>query len=201
MFNILSDESIYTEKLSRRGIRVGNELVADSLRTTAVADVMNRLVDTVAPTDTVGEVADRITRGDHGAFPVVDADGHCLGMITRRDLLTGDHRRDAPISDVASSDLVALGPEANLVDAMQLMAEEDVTHIPVIEHDVIVGICTRADIVRSRSDELALERLEPGWLAPVVQPARPGRAAAARRGQSVAGRAGPHGRTDATRRA
>jgi H+/Cl- antiporter ClcA/predicted transcriptional regulator len=169
VFSVLSDESIYTEKLSRRGIRVGNELVADSLRTTAVADVMNRVVDSVAPDDMVGEIADRITRGEHGAFPVVDSDGRLLGMVTRRDLLTEDHPRDAPISEVTSTDLVTLGPEASLVDAMQLMAEEDVTHIPVIEDGVIIGICTRADIVRSRSDELALERLEPGWLAPVVQ--------------------------------
>ncbi len=169
VFSVLSDETIYTEKLSRRGIRVGNELVADSLRTTAVADVMNRLVDSVSPDDTVGHVADRILRGDHGAFPVVDAEGRCLGMVTRRDLLTEEHPRDAPVSQVTSSDLVRVGPKASLVDAMQVMAQEDVTHIPVIDDGVIVGICTRADIVRSRSDELALERLEPGWLAPVVQ--------------------------------
>jgi chloride channel protein, CIC family len=169
VFSVLSDESIYTEKLSRRGIRVGNELVADSLRTTAVADVMNRLVDSVSPDDTVGDVSDRILRGDHGAFPVVDAHGHCLGMVTRRDLLTEDHPRDAPVSQVTSSDVVRIGSDASLIDAMQLMSSEDVTHIPVIDDGVIVGICTRADIVRSRSDELALERLEPGWLAPVVQ--------------------------------
>jgi hypothetical protein len=90
-------------------------------------------------------------------------------MVTRRDLLTQDHPRDVPVAAVTSADLVSIGPDASLVDAMQVMAAEDVTHIPVIDGGVIVGICTRADIVRSRSDELALERLEPGWLAPVVQ--------------------------------
>jgi len=169
VFSIMSNETIYTEKLSRRGIRVGDELVADALRTTAVADVMNRLVDTVSPEDTVGEVADRITRGDRGAFPVADAEGHCLGMVTRRDLFSHKAERDAPITDVASVDVVSVAPDASLVDAMQLMATEAVTHLPVIENGVIVGMCTRADIVRSRSDELALERLEPGWLAPVLQ--------------------------------
>jgi len=169
VFSVLSEESIYTEKLSRRGIRVGNELVADSLRTTLVADVMNRLVETVEPTDTVGEIADRITRGEHGAFPVVDGEGRCIGMVTRRDVYTGDHPRNATVGDVGSSDVVSLGPNASLVDAMQLMAEEGVTHIPVVDKGLLVGICTRADIVRSRSDQLALERLEPGWLAPVLQ--------------------------------
>jgi H+/Cl- antiporter ClcA len=169
VFSALSSESIYTEKLSRRGIRVGSELVADSLRTTAVVDVMNRVVDTIDPDDTVGDVADRIARGDRGAFPIVDEQGHCVGMVTRRDLISQELPRDASVIDIAASDVVSIGPDASLVDAMQRMAEEEVTHLPVIEDGLLVGICTRADIVRSRSDELALERLEPGWLAPVLQ--------------------------------
>ena len=130
---------------------------------------MNRLVDTVSPDDTIGRVTDRIRSGEHGAFPVVDSDGNYVGMVTRRDLLTNDRDRDAPVVGIASADMVKIGPEASLVDAMQLMAQEDVTHLPVIQRGKLVGICTRADIVRSRSDELALERLEPGWLAPVAQ--------------------------------
>lgn len=169
VFSALSSESIYTEKLSRRGIRVGGELVADTLRTTAVIDVMNRVVDTVGPGDTVGEVADRITRGDRGAFPIVDVEGRCIGIVTRTDLLTQEFPREAQVSEVASSDVVSIGPEASLLDAMQRMAEEGVTHLPVLEDGLLVGMCTRADIVRSRSDELALERLDEGWLAPVLQ--------------------------------
>lgn len=169
VFSALSSESIYTEKLSRRGIRVGAELVADSLRTTAVTDVMNRVVDTVDPGDTVGSVADRITRGDRGAFPIVDDEGHCLGLVTRRDLISQEFSRDALVHEIASSDIVTISPDASLVDAMQKMAQESVTHLPVIENGLLVGICTRADIVRSRSDELALERLDAGWLAPVLQ--------------------------------
>ena len=49
----LSEHSLYTETLARRGIRVGGELKADALRTTAVSDVMNRLVDTLPPETTV----------------------------------------------------------------------------------------------------------------------------------------------------
>ena len=169
VFSVLSSESIYTEKLSRRGIRVGGELVADSLRTTAVVDVMNRVVDTVGPDDPLSDVADRIARGVRGAFPVVDEEWRCVGIITRQDLIGQDFSRDALVGEVVSSDLVSIGPQASLVDAMQLMSEEGVTHLPVIEDGLLVGICTRADIVRSRSNELALERLDAGWLAPVLQ--------------------------------
>ncbi len=169
VFSVLSSESIYTEKLSRRGIRVGGELVADSLRTTAVTDVMNRVVDTISPDDLAGDVAERIARGDRGAFPVVDSDGRCLGLVTRVDVLGREIDREALIGDVMSSDLVTVGPAASLLDAMQRMNDEGVTHLPVVEDGLLIGICTRADIVRSRSDELALERFDEGWLAPVLQ--------------------------------
>ncbi|MEE9415596.1 MAG: chloride channel protein [Acidimicrobiales bacterium] len=169
VFTALSNESLYTEKLSRRGIQVGGELVADSLRTTAVVDVMNRVVDTIDESETVGDVTDRITRGDRGAFPIVDDDGKCVGIVTRSDLLSQDLPLDAPVKEISSADVVSIGPNASLVDAMHRMANEGVTHLPVLEDGLLVGMCTRADIVRSRSGELALERLETGWLAPVLQ--------------------------------
>lgn len=169
VFSALSSESIYTEKLTRRGIRVGGELVTDSLRTTAVADVMNRVVDTIGPTETIGEIVDRIARGDRGAFPIVDDDGVCIGMVTRSDLIAQEASRDAPVTEIASSDVVSISPQASLLDATHKMAEEGIGHLPVIDNGLLVGMCTQADIVRARSGELSLERLEPGWLAPVLQ--------------------------------
>ncbi len=169
IYSALQSESIYTERLSRRGIRVGGELTVDPLRTTAVADVMNRMVDTVDPTAVVGDIADRIARGERGAYPVVGEDGRCVGIVSRRDLLAENHPRDALIGDIASADVVGINPAASLADALRMMAEESIDHLPVLEDGELVGICTNADIVRAQSDELALERLENGWLAPVFQ--------------------------------
>ena len=169
VYAAFANESIYTERLSRRGIRVGGELTADPLRTTAVSDVMNRLVDTVDPDTPAREVADRISRGERGAFPVVDGDGRCLGIVSRRDLLAEKISPDATVADVASSDVVGIDPDASLLEALRTMTDEHINHLPVLSDGLLVGICTRADIVRARSDELALERLDAGWLAPVLQ--------------------------------
>ena len=92
-----------------------------------------------------------------------------MGVMQRRDLISKDLPRDALVHEIASTDVVTIGPDASLVDALQMMTEEEVTHLPVVEDELLVGICTRADIVRSRSDELALERFDQGWLAPVLQ--------------------------------
>jgi H+/Cl- antiporter ClcA/CBS domain-containing protein len=169
LYAALTRDSIYTERLSRRGIRVGGELVADPLRTTAVADVMNRMVDTAHPDTPAHEVVERITRGERGAFPIVEDDGRCVGIVTRRDLLSKALPGDVPIRDLATKDVVSIGSDASLLDALRTMVDEDISHLPVIDDGRLVGLCTRADVVRARSEELALERLEAGWLAPVMQ--------------------------------
>jgi hypothetical protein len=113
-------------------------------------------------------VADRIARGERGAFPLVDDSGACVGIVTRRDLLAQSLHRDAPVRDVASRDVVTIGPDVTLAEALRRMVDEKVDHLPVVDSGELVGICTRADLVRAHSDELALERLETGWLAPVL---------------------------------
>ena len=169
----LSEHSLYTEKLARRGVRVGGELTVDSLRTTPVSDVMNRVVDTFSPETKVSEVAERIARGGRGAYPLVDDEGHCIGMVSKRNLLAVHLDEDEDLTSVMTSDVVTTTPDARLVDALKLMVDEDVSHLPVInEENILMGICTRTDILRARGQEFALERLETGWLAPVLQ--RPG---------------------------
>ncbi|MFT7598564.1 MAG: CIC family chloride channel protein [Acidimicrobiales bacterium] len=165
----LSEHSLYTETLARRGIRVGGELKADALRTTAVSDVMNRLVDTLPPETTVRQAEDQIAQRGRGAYPVVDNDDRCIGIVSRRDFLAETLDPEATLGEVAFRDVVTIAPTADLVEALQLMVDEDISHLPVIEKDRLVGICTRADILRARGHELLFERVETGWLAPVLQ--------------------------------
>lgn len=162
-------ESVFTEKLSRRNIRVGGELRVDVLRTTAVADVMNRMVDTVSPDTPVGEVLEQISRGGRGAYPLVEDGNRCVGIVTRSDLLGQQQDPEARVVDAASTDVVTIGPNASLSAALQRMIDERVDHLPVVDGGVLVGICTRADILRVRNEEMTLERVEPGWLAPTLR--------------------------------
>lgn len=171
----LSEHSLYTETLARRGVRVGAELTVDALRTTPVSDVMNRVVDTYTPATQVSEVAAVMARGGRGAYPLVDDDWHCVGMISKKGLLTVDVGDDATLDEIMARDVVTTTADATLVDALRLMIDEDVSHLPVLATDnTLIGICTRSDILRARGQEFALERMDTGWLAPVLQ--RPGAA-------------------------
>jgi CBS domain-containing protein len=82
---------------------------------------------------------------------------------------------DGTALDVAHRDVVAVTSATPLVDALELMVDEGIEHLPVVDDDRLVGMCTRADIVRVRADQIALERRQAGWLRPIVNRRRPRR--------------------------
>jgi chloride channel protein, CIC family len=168
-------DSLMTEKLTRRGVRVGGELHADVLRTTLVGDVMSPKVETIPASASVEEVTAIVSEGDHGAYPVVDESGRCVALLERRDLLMGELPPGGTVLDVAHGDVVSVPSTVPLADALAVMVEEGLEHLPVVDHDHLVGMCTRADIVRARAEQAALERRQVGWLRPLVDRRRPRR--------------------------
>jgi H+/Cl- antiporter ClcA/predicted transcriptional regulator len=167
-------DSIMTEKLSRRGLRVPSDYTADILHTTVVRDVMTKNVVTVPTSASVREVADRFRANGHSAYPVVDADGHCVGIVSRTDLLIdGSTPPDSPVDAIAAHDVVSVAPTDSLDAALQQMLEEGVEHLPVIDHDALVGICTRSDIIGARRAQWSHEKTEPGWRPHLRRPGLP----------------------------
>ena len=172
--SFLSRDSIMTEKLTRRGLRVPSDYHPDVLRTTPVAAVMSTEVHTVDTTARVADVASRFRRNGHGAYPVVDGQGRCVGMVSRGDLLRGgEWTDDAPVDRVASTDVVSVSSTDSVIDALERMLEEQIEHLPVIDDGRLVGICTRTDVMRARKEQLAHEHTEPGWLARLYRRTEP----------------------------
>jgi GABA permease len=151
-----------TEKLTRRGVRVASDYEADVLETTLVGDVMAAPVTALAPSATVAEARLRLRTEGHGAYPLVDENGRCVGIVAREDLLkTLDDQ--TPVSDIASTDVVTVAPEDSLLVALQWILTENVGHLPVVSGDQIVGMCTRTDVLRARQRRFEHERQQPGW--------------------------------------
>jgi CBS domain-containing protein len=160
----LLPDTIMTEKLTRRGLRVHAEFEVDLLRTTAVDEVMTREVRTIPASASVGEARAVATTGGHGAYPVVNDEGTCVGIVGRGDLLLAEAPDDSPLAEVDAGDVVAVTPDTSVLEALHRMLEESVEHLPVVDDGGrLVGICTRTDILRVRQEQLRHERLEPGW--------------------------------------
>jgi H+/Cl- antiporter ClcA len=157
-------ESIMTEKLTRRGLRVSSDYYADILSTISVAAVMTPVVETVKVGTTVGEVAKRFQARGHGAYPVVDEDGRCVGIIARGDLLReGSWTEDSRVEIAAARDVVSITSTEAVSDALETMLQEQIEHLPIIDCDVLVGICTRTDVMRARRTQRDHDQRQPGW--------------------------------------
>jgi CBS domain-containing protein len=154
----LMRDSIMTEKLTRRGLRVRTDYEVDPFRTVLVRELMTTDVRTLSADATVGDARDQFARGRHSAYPIVDGDGRCVGIVARTDLLLADLDDAAPLLDHASRDVVTVGPDDVAITALQRIVEEGIEHLPVQDGDRLVGICTRTDLLRVRAPQFASER-------------------------------------------
>src|SRR5262249_35667452 len=88
---LVMKRSILTEKIARRGYHVSREYSVDPLELLSIADVMTNEVVTVPASLPVKELLRTYFLGagqrPHQAYPVVDADGTILGVVTRANLL------------------------------------------------------------------------------------------------------------------
>jgi CBS domain-containing protein len=102
--------------------------------------------------------AARLMREEHiGSLPITD-DEQLVGMITDRDITTrvvaeaADPTRTS-VGDVYSRDLIAVEPDKDLDEALQLMARHQVRRLPVVQSGRLVGIVAQADIALSESEK------------------------------------------------
>jgi tRNA nucleotidyltransferase (CCA-adding enzyme) len=115
-----------------------------------VERVMTSPVVAVVPDAQVGDAYRTMLRFGHQALPVV-REGEVLGMMTRKDLdkahLHGFDR--ALVRDFMTEGVIAISVDASVNEAHRLMAIYSFERLPVLKQGRLVGIVTRADLVRA----------------------------------------------------
>jgi CBS domain-containing protein len=128
------------------------EMVADlrhfsHLADVPVAEVMNRHVISIGETATCREALAVIVRERVGTLPVVDGDGHMIGILSETDLLAAGCL-DLPACDVCTRQVVAVRPHCGLNQLVRLFQTRKLRCIPVLdETGYPVGIVGRRDIL------------------------------------------------------
>ncbi len=173
---IFMRNTIMTEKLARRGLRVPQEYEADALQQVTVGDMMVTGTLNLRSDMRVKALVDRIARGEaeyvrHQAFLIVDEDEKLTGIITRGDLL-------AALDEPAGGELTVLQagtaspivayPDEVLHDTLIRLLQNDIGRLPVVSRDDptrIVGYLSRGAILRARQHRIEEEHSrEQGWL-------------------------------------
>lgn len=163
VYSSINQDSLMTEKLRRRGHRIGRHYGADPFASTRVGDIMTGEVETLPTTATLGDARARFVTGRHGAYPIIDADGHVVGIVSRGDVLRTDADDDALLIDHAARQVVTAHPDDTAQVALRVMVDEHVEHVPITDHDGrLAGICTRTDLLKVRRRQLELERVQGG---------------------------------------
>jgi len=161
---LLMRETIMTEKIARRGVRVPADYAADSLELVRVRDVATKDVVTLRSDQRLDEVLAQFAshttnRSSPQGFPVVDENDVLVGVVTWRDLADGDQPGDRRVGEVIRRPPIICYDDNTLRDAVNHMVNHDVGRVPVINRadpHQIVGVITRSDVLsafRRRLDE------------------------------------------------
>lgn len=122
-----------------------------------VSEIMSSPVITCQVDDHVIDVARIMAEKNISAVIVVDESRHPVGLITAGDLVAKivaqKRSLDQPITarEVMSTRLVKIPPNAYFSQALLAVARHRVRHLAVTEDDVLVGIVTMGDLIKTRS--------------------------------------------------
>ncbi len=122
-----------------------------------VREIMSMKVHTCRPDQPLWEAARIMWDEDVGALPVIDREGHVVGMITDRDICmhaytTGNRLGDDTVAAAMAGDgLVSASPEEDVADAERDMGLRQVRRVPVLEGGVLTGVLSVTDLARAAS--------------------------------------------------
>ncbi len=171
--NRLVRGSVYNHLLAMEGIALDAPAAGQNLwETITAAQVMQPKVETLDVNLPLSQVSQTFQRSHHRGFPVVDREGRLAGIISRSDLTTPANLElpgETPLVELMTAQPVTVPPEAPLATVLYLLNRHKVSRLPVTEGARLVGIITRADIIRAESEHVEgtaaeqQQRLDPSY--------------------------------------
>ncbi len=120
-----------------------------------VRDVMTTQVVTITESQTKQQAARLLAHHRISGVPVIDAENFLVGVISEYDILA---KAGELVSEIMTRSVISVSADTELEEVSRLFVHEHIRRLPVLEHGRVIGIVSRADLVR----EIALR-----WLCPV----------------------------------
>ncbi|MGM0591905.1 MAG: M50 family metallopeptidase [Halobacteriota archaeon] len=115
-----------------------------------VRDIMTPAEDlsTVSETTSISNLMNQMLQERHTGYPVM-RDGTLVGVVTLNDARqVREVERDAyRVEDVMSREVTTITPDADAMDAIELMQQSGVGRLPVVDDGNLVGLISRSDLV------------------------------------------------------
>lgn len=116
---------------------------------------------TVSRNVTLQKALHILVKNHIGSLLVVDK-GKVVGIVSERDIMRECNHKTHDwayefVEDVMTKEVLSLPPEANLNDAMSIMTENRIRHLPIVQQDDVVGIVSIGDVVKALLSETKIE--------------------------------------------
>ena len=110
----------------------------------------------------IAEAALALAENKVGALLVEDQAGEIAGILSERDIVGGMAPHGADLHDVAVSelmtrDVIHCSPNDTVNEAMAMMTDRHIRHLPVFDGDELVGFISIGDLVKCRIMEVQAE--------------------------------------------
>jgi CIC family chloride channel protein len=163
----IKKDSIYTMKLSRRGVIIPKGWEQRILHTIKVREVMSGSFVRVTEDTGLADVVSLLKKEDVSCVFVTKDNEELTGIISFRDIrpfLLGELLlRQRKAGQVASREIVGISPSGTVHEALHLMGHKNVSQLPVLAEDgtgKVIGIITEKDAVAAYDQRVSLMESE-----------------------------------------
>ncbi|PHM07975.1 chloride channel protein [Nostoc sp. 'Peltigera malacea cyanobiont' DB3992] len=163
--------SLYEKLLELKGITLTKEVAMEgALSKLTAKDVMQERVETLDAEMSLEDAMQAFAHSHHRGFPVVE-DSKLVGIVTQSDLLkiresTNHTLSDRNLADIFLKEIMTsvpmtVSPIHTLSNVLYLLDRYQISRLPVVDRRKLIGIITRADIIRAEADHLNGENATP----------------------------------------
>lgn len=158
-------QTIMTEKIAKRGVKVPSEYIADYLDQLSVNKFATGNVISVEENEPLYKIRNWMSANSdkikHHTFPVVSTNKMVKGVVTREEIMNPDEEENTLIKNLITKPLTVLLGDNSIREAAELMAESGVYSIPLVNNFTelkLVGILSRNDILKARKQAIIESR-------------------------------------------
>ena len=128
-----------------------------------VADLMTSQLRCLRESDSLSDAMAAMQELFVRHIPITDASGQLVGLVTQRDVLGLENRKDpvTALKEIMHTDLVTVTPDTPLRAAAETMIYNKFGCLPVVENGELVGIITETDFLKLAIFPIAPRRAEP----------------------------------------
>lgn len=116
-------------------------------------DIMQKPVVAATALASLRDVATQLVQNEFSGMPVADPDGRVIGVVTESDivrtLIAGKRLESLTAGEVMTGTPITVEVETPIEDVMKQLEENRIVRVPVTDHNKLVGIISRRDIIRA----------------------------------------------------